>query len=223
MSSRLFRITRFPLTGCRYHHARLNRINSHTHVQHNSSPVWHRHRLTSLSTRTGQIQPVSLCSDLASKKYNLIYAFPAIKGLRALSRLKLMQTGITVILLPTVYYLYLQGQASVTLLTYSTGIAVFAGIMLYSISHYVRRVVGMMYLDSTQTTLKVSHLTFWGHRRDIYLPVSDVMTLGDAGDTKGEPILRFKRYSSSDSMFFSTRLGRVVDKDAFEKVFGSME
>lgn len=81
----------------------------------------------------------------------------------------------------------------------------------------------MMYLDSEQTTLKVSHLTFWGHRRDMYLPVSDVMTLGDAGDTKGEPILRFKRYSSSDTMFFSTRLGRVVDKHAFEKVFGSTE
>ncbi|KAA0712357.1 Transmembrane protein 186 [Triplophysa tibetana] len=222
MSSRLFRISRVPLTGCRYHHARLNRLNSDTHVQHNRSPVWDPHRL-SPSTRTVQIQPVSLYSDQASKKYNLIYAFPPIKGLRALSRLKLMQTGITVILLPTVYYLYLQGQASVTLLTYTTGIAVFAGIMLYSISHYVRRVVGMMYLDSAKTTLKVSHLTFWGHRRDIYLPVSDVMTLGDAGDTKGEPILHFKRYSSSDSMYFSTRLGRVVDKDAFEKVFGSME
>lgn len=80
----------------------------------------------------------------------------------------------------------------------------------------------MMYLDSTQTILKVSHLTFWGHRRDIYVPVSDVMTLGDTGDTKGEAILRMKRYSSSDTMFFSTRLGRVVDKDAFGKVFGSL-
>lgn len=223
MSSRLFRITRFPLIGCRYHHAGLNRLNSHTHVQP-SGPVWYGHPQSPCTfTRTVRLQPVSLCSDLASRKYNLIYAFPAIKGLRALSRLKLIQTGITVILLPTVYYLYLQGQASVTLLTYTTGITVFAGIMLYSISHYVRRVVGMMYLDSAQTILKVSHLTFWGHRRDIYLPVSDAMTLGDAGDTKGEPILRFKRYSSSDTMFFSTRLGRVVDKDAFEKVFGSLE
>ncbi len=108
------------------------------------------------------------------------------------------------------------------LLSYSTGIAVFAGIMLYSISHNVRRVVGMMYLDSTQTVLKVSHLTFWGHRRDIYVPVSDVKTLGDSGDTKGEPILRLKRYSCPDTMYFSTRLGRVVDRNAFEKVFGSL-
>ncbi|XP_051550136.1 transmembrane protein 186 [Myxocyprinus asiaticus] len=217
MPARLIRITRFSLSECRCHDAGL-RV-----TRFNSGPVLHgRRRTIVLSTYHAQIQPVSFCSDLASKKYTLIYAFPAIKGLRALSRLKLMQTGITVILLPTVYYLYLHGQASVTLISYTTGIALFAGIMLYSISHYVRRVVGMMYLDSTQTTLKVSHLTFWGHRKDIYLPVSDVMTLGDTGDTKGEPILRLKRYSSSDSMYFSTRLGRVVDKDAFEKVFGSL-
>ncbi|KAL7834015.1 hypothetical protein AOLI_G00289750 [Acnodon oligacanthus] len=169
-----------------------------------------------------QYQALAACSDLASQEYSLIYAFPAIRGLRALSRLKLMQTGVTAALLPTVYYFYLQGQASVTLLTYTTGIAAFAAVMLYAISHYIRRVVGMMYLDSTQCTLKVSHLSFWGHRRDVYLPVSDVMTLGDAGDSPGEPILRLKRYSCSDTLYFFPRLGRVVDKHGFEKVFGTL-
>uniref|UniRef100_A0A8B9J5C6 Transmembrane protein 186 n=1 Tax=Astyanax mexicanus TaxID=7994 RepID=A0A8B9J5C6_ASTMX len=168
-----------------------------------------------------QCRALSASSDLASRKYSLIYTFPAIKVLRALSRLKLLQTGITTALLPAVFYFYLQEQASVTLLTYTTGIAAFAAVMLYAISHYIRRVVGMMYLDSTQTTLKVSHLSFWGYRRDMYLPISDVMTLGDTGDSPGEAILRLKRYSCSDTMYFSPRLGRVVDRDGFEKVFGS--
>ncbi|XP_058617708.1 transmembrane protein 186 isoform X2 [Onychostoma macrolepis] len=217
MSARLIRISRLPLYGC--HRAGLI---SNSHVQYSSDLAHVCRRMPITFTHTVQIQPASFCSDLASRNFSPIYTFPAIKGLRALSRLKLMQTGITVVLLPTVYFLYLQGQASVMLLSYSTGIAVFAGLMLYSISHYVRRVVGMMYLDSTQTVLKVSHLTFWGHRRDIYMPVSDVKTLGDSGDTKGEPILRLKRYSCSDTMYFSTRLGRVVDRNAFEKVFGSL-
>ncbi|XP_039550878.1 transmembrane protein 186 isoform X2 [Pimephales promelas] len=213
MSSRL--ISRLPLYGCRCHHAKLI---SQAQVLYSRDPTHTGRRMRF----TLQIQPVSFCSDLASREFNLMYAFPAIKGLRALSRLKLMQTGITVVLLPAVYYLYLQGQASWMLVSYTTGISVFAGFMLYSISHYVRRVVGMMYLDSTQTMLKVSHLTFWGHRRDVYVPVSDVMTLGDSGDTIGEPILCLKRYSSSDTMYFSTRLGRVVDRNAFKKVFGSL-
>lgn len=81
----------------------------------------------------------------------------------------------------------------------------------------------MMYLDPSQTTLKVSHLTFWGKRQDIYLQVSDVMTIGDTGDSATEAILKLKRYSSPDTFYFSTHFGRVVDKEGFEKVFGSLK
>lgn len=79
----------------------------------------------------------------------------------------------------------------------------------------------MMYLDPSQTTLKVSHLTFWGKRNDIYLPVSDVMTIRDTGDAEDETILRLKTYSSPQIYYFSTQFGRVVDKQGFQKVFGN--
>ncbi|KAL1005753.1 hypothetical protein UPYG_G00063540 [Umbra pygmaea] len=168
------------------------------------------------------VTALAKCSDLSTQKFTLIYSFPHIKILRAVSRLKLLQTGITMVILPPVYYMYFHGDASYFLVSYSTGIAAFAAIMLYSASHYLRRVVGRMYLDESQTTLKVSHLTFWGGRNDKYLPVMDVMTFGDTGDSSGEPILRLKRYSSPETLYLSTRLGRVVDRQAFEKVFGTL-
>lgn len=160
-------------------------------------------------------------SDLAKEKYTLIYHLPHIKLIRAVSRLKLLQTAITVVILPPVVGLYLHGDVSLFLVSYSTGIAVFAGVMLYTASHFFRRVVGMMYLDPSQTTLKVSHLTFWGKRNDIYLPVSDVMTIGDTGDSKNERILRLKTYSSQQTFYFSTHFGRVVDEQGFQRVFGN--
>lgn len=153
----------------------------------------------------------------------MIYTLPHIRLLRAMSRLKLFQTAVTLVLLPPVYFLYFQGIVSLFLVSYSTGIALFAGGMLYIASHLFRRVVGMMYLDPSLTTLKVSHLTFWGKRQDIYLPVSDVMTIADTGDSASETILKLKRYSSPDTFYFSTRFGRVVDKQGFEKVFGSFQ
>ncbi|XP_071360718.1 transmembrane protein 186 [Trachinotus anak] len=162
-------------------------------------------------------------SDLSAQKYTMIYTFPYIKFLRAVSRLKLLQTAITVVILPPVYVLYFQGDASFFLVSYTTGLALFAGVMLYTASHFFRRVVGMMYLDPSQTTLKVSHLTFWGKRHDIYLPVSDVMTIGDTGDSAKEIILKLKRYSSPQMLYFSTYYGRVVDKPGFEKVFGNFK
>lgn len=81
----------------------------------------------------------------------------------------------------------------------------------------------MMYLDSSQTTLKVSHLTFWGKRNDIYLPVSDVMTISDTGDSTKEIILKLKRYSGAQTMYFSTHYGRVVDEQRFQRVFGNFK
>lgn len=199
-------------------------LRSHTHkwTGRHRQPVWASYSLKRPSFCSPQHPALVPCSDLASHKYTLIYAFPAIRVLRALSRLKLAQTGITGVLLPAIYYLYLQGQASFSVLSYTTGIAAFAVVMLYAISHYIRRVVGMMYLDHTHTTLKVAHLSFWGHRRDMYLAASDVMTLGDTGDSPAEVILRLKRYSCSDTLYFSTRLGRVMDRDGFEKVFGTL-
>ncbi|KAM3624447.1 uncharacterized protein V6R79_023561 [Siganus canaliculatus] len=162
-------------------------------------------------------------SDLATEKFTMIYTLPHIKLLRAVSRLKLLQTGITVLILPPAFFFYLQGDVPLFLVSYATGIALFAGVMLYTASHFFRRVVGMMYLDPSQTTLKVSHLTFWGKRQDIYLPVSDVMTVGDTGDLANETILKLKRYSSPQTMYFSTHFGHVVDRQSFEKVFGSLK
>ncbi|XP_040891718.1 transmembrane protein 186 isoform X2 [Toxotes jaculatrix] len=162
-------------------------------------------------------------SDLSTQKYTMIYTLPYIKILRVMSRLKLLQTAITVVVLPPVYVLYLQGDVSFYLVSYTTGIALFAGVMLYTASHFFRRVVGMMYLDPSQTTLKVSHLTFWGKRHDIYLPVSDVMTIGDTGDSANETILKLKRYSSPQTLYFSMHFGRVMDRQGFEKVFGNLK
>ncbi|KAM3864655.1 transmembrane protein 186 [Diretmus argenteus] len=170
-----------------------------------------------------QVTALAKYSDLSAQKYSMIYTLPHIKLLRAVSRLKLLQTGITVVMLPPVYYFYLQGDVPFFLVSYATGIALFAGVMLYTASHFLRRVVGMMYLDPSQTTLKVSHLTFWGRRRDMYLPVSDVMTTWETGDAVGESILKLKRYSSPQTLYFSTRFGHVVDKEGFEKVFGTLK
>uniref|UniRef100_A0A8C1W5H9 Transmembrane protein 186 n=1 Tax=Cyprinus carpio TaxID=7962 RepID=A0A8C1W5H9_CYPCA len=122
---------------------------------------------------------------------------------------------ITVALLPTVY-LYLQGQTSVMLHRHSCVCCHHAVLHkpLFQTSGW-HDVSGF-----NADRLKGVAPDFWGHRRDIYS--TDVMTLGESGDTKGEPILGLKRYSRSDTLYFSSRLGRMVDKNAFEKVFGSL-
>ncbi|XP_037546238.1 transmembrane protein 186 [Nematolebias whitei] len=166
--------------------------------------------------------PKIKCSDLSKNNYTRIYAMPYISIFRAISRIKLLQTAITVVVLPPVYVLYFLGHTDFFQVSYTTGVALFAGVMLFVASHFFRRIVGIMYLDQSQTTLKISHLTFWGKRHNIYLPVSDVMTIWDSGDSPNETILKMKRYSTPDVMYFSTYFGVIVDRQGFEKVFGKI-
>ncbi|KAJ1097864.1 hypothetical protein NDU88_002980 [Pleurodeles waltl] len=167
---------------------------------------------------------LKVCKDssvpVTADQFKLIYRFPGIRFCRTLSRLKLMQTSITLILLPPVYYLYWLGDLSYTSTVYSTGIAVFATVMLYSISYYLRRIIGMMYLNEAGTIIKVSHLTFWGQRNDRVLPVENVMALTETGDNQNEILLQFKQYNSPEVLYFTVRFGQIMDKNKFVHVFG---
>ncbi|NXL55818.1 TM186 protein, partial [Chordeiles acutipennis] len=161
--------------------------------------------------------------DEKTEEFKLVYRFPGIKYCRVLSRLKLFQTATTMVVLPPICYLYLQGQVSHNILLYTTGVALFAGAMLYGMSYFFRRIIGLIYLNETGRTVKVAHLTFWGGRNDIYCPIETVMTLDEVGDNKGEPLLQFKRYNSADILYFTIKFGQIVDRQKFTQIFGELE
>ncbi|XP_072734355.1 transmembrane protein 186 [Ciconia boyciana] len=162
-------------------------------------------------------------ADEKTEEFKLVYRFPGIKYCRVLSRLKLLQTATTVVMLPPICYLYLQDQVSQNVLLYTTGVALFAGAMLYGMSYFFRRIIGLIYLNETSHTVKVAHLTFWGRRNDIYCPLETVMTLGEVGDSKGELLLQFKRYNSTDILYFTIKFGQIVDRQKFTQIFGKLE
>ncbi|NXS10456.1 TM186 protein, partial [Neodrepanis coruscans] len=158
-----------------------------------------------------------------TEEFKLVYRFPGIKYCRVLSRLKLLQTATTIGMLPPICYLYLQGQVSQNIFLYTTGIAVFAGGMLYAMSYFFRRIIGFIYLSESGQTVRVAHLTFWGRRNDIYCPVDTVVTLDEVGDSKQELLLQFKRYNSTDILYFTVKYGQIVDRQKFIHIFGDLQ
>lgn len=158
--------------------------------------------------------------DGRTEEFKLVYRFPGIKYCRILSRLKLLQTATSMIMLPPICYLYLQGQVSQNILLYTTGIAVFAGAMLYGMSYFFRRIIGFIYLSESGQTVRVAHLTFWGRRNDIYCPTETVVTLDEVGDSKDELLHQFKRYNTTDTLYFTIKYGQIVDRQKFTQIFG---
>ncbi|XP_021267126.1 transmembrane protein 186 [Numida meleagris] len=161
--------------------------------------------------------------DGRSEEFSVVYRFPGIKYCRVLSRLKLLQTATTLLVLPPVCYLHLQQQLSQAVLLYTAGIALFAGVMLYGMSYFFRRIIGLIYLSESGRTVRVAHLTFWGRRNDIYCPLETVMTLDEVGDARGELLLQFKRYNSAEILYFTIKYGQIVDRQKFRQIFGELQ
>ncbi|XP_058013209.1 transmembrane protein 186 isoform X2 [Ahaetulla prasina] len=160
-----------------------------------------------------QRDPKPPSSSENSEKFAVIYRFPAIRLLKLFSRLKLLQTGFGLLILPPVWYFY-------GLNPLVTGLFSFTLVFLYALSFFLQRVIGIMYLNESRTVLKISHLTFWGKRRNFCCPVESLVTLGDEGKDRKRFLLKFRRGDQKKVLYFSLVLGQVVDHEAFGKVFG---
>ncbi|NWJ11074.1 TM186 protein, partial [Crypturellus undulatus] len=158
-----------------------------------------------------------------AERFHLVYRFPGIRYCRALSRMKLLQTALTAAALPPVCYLHAHGQLAPAALLYAGGAAAFAGVMLYGMSHFFRRIIGFIYLSESGGTVRVAHLTFWGRRRDVLCPLDAVMTLRDVGDRRHELLRQFRRYDSADVLYFTLKYGQIVDRERFVRIFGELE
>ncbi len=151
---------------------------------------------------------------------NIFYSFPHMRGMRTLSRMKLYQTGFTIFAIPCMGYSYAVGTASLLQLEMVLGVATFAGIMLYVMSFYFMRVAGYLSLSSDRQTLRVSHLSFWGKKRETYIPMESIVPLSDLPDKPGDAYVKLARYDSKDIFFYTLRYGQLRNKSMFEYVFG---
>jgi uncharacterized membrane protein len=115
------------------------------------------------------------------QNFNIFYRFPYIIIMRALSRLKIYQTATMAVFLPVMKYMEITGQMPNDMFWAFTGMTGFSCAMLFIMSHFFRRLVGLMSLNEAEDTVKVSHLTFWGKRNDLFIPVDEIVPLADLG------------------------------------------
>ncbi|XP_049759163.1 transmembrane protein 186 [Elephas maximus indicus] len=162
-------------------------------------------------------------SDTETEKFQMVYRFGAIRVFGFLSRLKVAQTALTVVALPPGFYLYTQGLMSLGSLCLMGGIAGFALAMLYWMSHFFRRLVGILYVNESGTVLRVAHLTFWGSRQDTCCPVADVIPLMETRDRPQEVFVRIQQYSGKQTFYLSLRYGCILDRERFTQVFGRVD
>nr|XP_058894423.1 transmembrane protein 186 [Kogia breviceps] len=158
-----------------------------------------------------------------TETFQMVYRFDAIRAFGYLSRLKVAQTALTVVALPPGLYWYSQGLMTFNSLCLAGGIAGFALAMLCWMSHFFRRLVGILYVNESGTMLRVAHLTFWGRRQETYCPVADVIPMTESQDRPQELFVRIQQYSGKQTFYLTLRYGRILDRERFTQVFGLLD
>ncbi|XP_043241678.1 transmembrane protein 186-like [Amphibalanus amphitrite] len=139
-------------------------------------------------------------------------------SVRLICRLKIYQTGLTLAAVPVMVLLQdLDAAAKVG------AVGLFAAGMLYIMGEFFRRFVGLLYLHRDGTQLKIAHLTFWGGRRDIVIPVEDIVPFSELKDSPTDVYFKLRRYSSPETFYVSLRYGGISSMESLEAVFGPLE
>ncbi|KAK2166874.1 hypothetical protein LSH36_34g06021 [Paralvinella palmiformis] len=153
--------------------------------------------------------------------FKSVYHFPYIRLAGVVSRMKIYQTALTFIAVPSVSAMYLLGSVSQKALTMTIGIATLAGVMLYIMSYLFRRVLGIIAISDDGNVVRFSHMTFWGNRTDVYVPTENIVPLSDYCTNAKDIYIPLKTYDSSDVLYMSFVLGKILDYDSFQKIFGN--
>lgn len=153
-------------------------------------------------------------------QFTVFYRFPYITAARFIQRLKLYQTGFVVSAVPPAVYAYNIDAIGLEPCIGAFAVSTLALIMLYIATNFFQRVVGLVSLSNDQKLVRLSHLTFFGGRNDLVVPVDDVVPLSDSDERSDDIFVKVHRYSTSDTLYMTLRYGQIENAETFKQVFG---
>lgn len=159
---------------------------------------------------------------IRSEVFQPFFHFPYILHVRAIARIKLIQTLITTVAAPICIVAYLNNTlANQTLVFYLMGANMFALVSLAVVTYWFQRWIGRMYMNADQTQVVFSHLTFFGNRHDVRFPIKDIVPLDPVMENSRNWCVTVRRFSDpKDVYYLCTKFGGVMDAQAFATVFG---
>lgn len=146
---------------------------------------------------------------------------PKISAARFIHRFKLYQSIFTIAVVPMILGFYYYGKSDMTTVLVITGSASFTCLSLYVLTSFFKKLIGIVYIDPDEKHLKIAHLTFWGGRNDIIVPVDEIIPLTDCDNNPADAFVKVLRTNSDESLYMTLRFGKILDEDIFKKVFGN--
>jgi len=154
--------------------------------------------------------------DDASVLWENLLRFDYIPVVVFLNRLKIAQTVLTFMLLPTVAHMCFIAQTEPVETFYLvTAMTALAAVMLLVITRISQRIVMLLYVNPERTRLRVSHLSFWGFRRETYYDLSEFQPVSLTKDDWNEMYVRLRLPERGYHLYIAPRYATVPDQRTF--------
>ncbi|UJR30191.1 hypothetical protein I4U23_017730 [Adineta vaga] len=164
--------------------------------------------------------PTGVKSKLFNDFY-LIYRFGFHRPLRYIQVLKLLQTTATLFITPYQIYNYNEGLLSLVEVQLSLFLLSLASFSLFLFGWAATRTICYIYTTVECDRVILTHIDFWGRRQNIEFDTRDIIPINDI-ETPNKTILPLKRYSTMDAMYYSARIGQILDRPRFNRIFAGI-
>lgn len=170
-------------------------------------------RPVTLSTKTYSTQSHPKTSDEVNL-FKPVYKLTYIAHAKVLCRLKLYQTAIIVCL--TGASIGTQTDLVLPLVLCTVSLT-----MLAIMGEFFRKLIGILYVNPVTSEVKISHLNFWGNRKDVIRHMNEIVPPCDIGENISDAYVKFSYVNKSlPTMYLSVKYGQILDKQLFSRVIG---
>lgn len=77
-----------------------------------------------------------------------------------------------------------------------------------------------MYVSEDNKTAKISYLDFWGNRKDVRVPISDLVPFSDLPAIPTDPLyVTMRRFSTKETFKITLKKGVIMERQKFKTVF----
>ena len=136
--------------------------------------------------------------------------------------MKLYQTGLVFLMIPTSLVLLENGTLLPAHVGYITAFSVFSLVVLGAMGEFFRKFIGIIYLSEDRSQVIISHNTFMGNRRDVLMDTEDIVPVSETPENVNKELLwKVSLYGAKDrSYYICTKFGGILNSQKFADIFG---
>ncbi|XP_044733562.1 transmembrane protein 186, partial [Chrysoperla carnea] len=157
-------------------------------------------------------------------EFKPIYKFPYIRLLQAINKLKIYQGITTTIAIPLSGIFQFIGVIDENYLPIIAALGVTGTISLTVLGKVTENFIGFMYINKDGTLLRISYLDFWSRRKNVDIPIDDIVPLSDMSTALTDKLyLKLSRYSTEDIYKINLQYGEILNWECVDQVLGPGE